>query len=107
MAMRAARPGLRTLLCGLIGLICVAQLPSATAQAASSNATIARSANVTGSLGYQCSSAAGILNLTQAAAAGQGAALNVTIPVNLTNAVAVQQIAQARRSQTLCNMVVE
>lgn len=82
----------------LVAILCLtfaAQQSSVRAQSAStSGATVARSANVTGSLGNQCSSASGILNLLQEAAAGNDTAgLNVTVSTNLTNAAAVQQIA--------------
>jgi len=68
--------------------------------------TSAVSANTTGSLGNLCSSQAGILSLLQGAAGNQSAAnaatvasLNVTIPTNLSNSIATQQIAQVRVSQ--------
>nr|QOL01276.1 putative extracellular protein TR9_078 [Trebouxia lynnae] len=56
---------------------------------------LAISANITGSLGNLCSSQPGVLSLVQGSAANQDrAGLAIAVPASLTNAVAVQQIAQ-------------
>ena len=56
---------------------------------------LAISANISGSLGNLCSSQAGVLTLIQGSATNQDeAGLAVSVPANLANAVAVQQIAQ-------------
>ena len=58
---------------------------------------LAISANVSGSLGNLCSSQAGVLALIQGSATNQDeAGLAVSVPSNLANAAAVQQIAQVR-----------
>ena len=60
---------------------------------------LAISANITGSLGNLCSSQPGVLSLIQGSAANQDrAGLAVAVPASLTNAVAVQQIAQVGKS---------
>lgn len=64
--------------------------------------TIAQSVNTTGSLGNLCSSQAGLLSLLQGATANSTllgysdslASLNITIPTNLSNSNALQEIAQ-------------
>ena len=83
-----------------IALTFPAELQAATAPA---NASLVVSANVTGSLGNLCSSQAGILSFLQGATANQSGAslanLNISIPANLTNSAAVQEIAQVSKIQ--------
>lgn len=56
---------------------------------------LAISANISGSLGNLCSSQAGVITLIQGSATNQDqAGLAVSVPANLANAVAVQQVAQ-------------
>lgn len=86
---------LGALLCTLNGPVQISAAP-ATAPAPAPE-PLAISANITGSLGNLCSSQAGVLSLIQGSAADQDrAGLAVAIPADLTNAVAVQQIAQVR-----------
>jgi len=91
---------------GLVLLATVALTFPAELLAQNASSPLAVSANTTGSLGNLCSSQAGILNLLQGATGNQSAAnaatvasLNVTIPANLSNSNATQQIAQVRASQ--------
>ena len=70
----------------------------APAPAPASVGPLAVSANVSGSLGSLCSSQAGLLNFLQGATANQStaslASLNISVPANLTNSAALQEIAQ-------------
>jgi len=91
---------------GLVLLATVALTFPAELLAQNASSPLAVSANTTGSLGNLCSSQAGILSLLQGATGNQSAAnaatvasLNVTIPANLSNSNATQQIAQVRASQ--------
>jgi len=97
---------------GLVLLIAAALTFSAEVLAASAPApapastatvsTVATSVNTTGSLGNLCSSQTGLLSLLQGATANSTllgysdslANLNITIPTNLSNANALQEIAQ-------------
>jgi len=97
---------------GLVLLIAAALTFSADVLAASAPApapastatvsTVATSVNTTGSLGNLCSSQTGLLSLLQGATANSTllgysnslANLNITIPTNLSNANALQEIAQ-------------
>lgn len=97
---------------GLVLLIAAALTFSADVLAASAPApapaltatvsTVATSVNTTGSLGSLCSSQTGLLSLLQGATANSTllgysdslANLNITIPTNLSNANALQEIAQ-------------
>lgn len=85
----------------LIAAAAIALTFPAELQAASANASLVVSANVTGSLGNLCSSQAGILSFLQGATANQSGAslanLNISIPTNLTNSAAVQEIAQVSK----------
>lgn len=82
-------------------LTLLAQLQDAAAQSPTPSTALAVSANTTGSLGNLCSSQPGVLSLIQAAAANQDSAgLGVVVPANLTNAAALQEIAQVRRRKT-------
>ena len=90
---------------GLVLLATIALTFPAELLAQNASSPLAMSANTTGSLGNLCSSQAGILSLLQSATGIQSAAnaatvasLNVTIPANLSNSDATQQIAQARAS---------
>lgn len=82
----------------VIGLTLFAQPQLASAQTTNGTAT---AFNASGSLETLCSSQAGILNLIQTTVAGQGPAGNATslgfaldVTTNLTNAAAVQEIAE-------------
>ena len=78
-------------------LLCIAAAFTLPAELHAQSAAVSTSANVTGSLGYLCSSQAGILTALQHVAANSDTAnLNVSIPANLSNAAAVQQVAQVR-----------
>ncbi|DBA92269.1 TPA: hypothetical protein ACH3X2_003703 [Trebouxia sp. C0005] len=86
---------------GLVLLATIALTFPAELLAQNASSPLAMSANTTGSLGNLCSSQAGILSLLQSATGIQSAAnaatvasLNVTIPANLSNSDATQQIAQ-------------
>ena len=89
-----------TLAIFVIGLTLFAQQDVASAQTTNGTAT---AFNTSGSLETQCSSQAGLLSLIQSTVAGQGPAGNATslgfaldVPANLTNAAAVQEIAQVK-----------
>ena len=91
---------------GLVLLATVALTFPAELLAQNASSPLAVSANITGSLGNLCSSQAGILSLLQSTTGNQSAAnaatvasLNVTIPANLSNSNAVQQIAQVCASE--------
>lgn len=91
---------------GLVLLATVALTFPAELLAQNATSSLAVSANTTGSLGNLCSSQAGILSLLQGATGNQSAAnaasvasLNITIPANLSNSNATQQIAQVRASE--------
>ena len=72
------------------------QLQAQTPSTSAPSGPVSTTANVTGSLGYLCSSQAGIQAALQNSVANQDTAgLNVSVPTNLSNSDAVQQIAQA------------
>lgn len=83
-----------------IALTFPAELQAASAPTPAPAASAGRvvSGNVTGSFGNLCSSQAGILRFLEGATSNQTAstlsALNITIPSNLSNSAALQQIAQ-------------
>ena len=83
-----------------VALTFPAELQAASAPTPAPAASAGRvvSGNVTGSFGKLCSSQAGILRFLEGATSNQAAstlsALNITIPSNLSNSAALQQIAQ-------------
>ena len=93
----------------LIAAAAIALTFPAEAASAPANASLVVSANVTGSLGNLCSSQAGILSFLQGATANQSGAslanLNISIPANLTNSAAVQEIAQVSKTNIMVFLV--
>ena len=86
----------------VVVLVAVAALTLPAQLHAQSSRPLVTSANVTGSLGNLCSSQAGLLSFLNGATANQTgaslASLNISIPADLANSNAVQQIAQVSPS---------
>ena len=77
-------------------LVRVAELATAAASgSAHTTQVVLESQNVSASLGYQCSSQTGLNSLIQQGSLGRSIpGLKVSLPVNLSNPLAVNQIAQ-------------
>lgn len=102
------RQAVLVILVGTLALSFPAELNAQSSPAPASAAFSVASANTTGSLGYLCSSQAGILSFLQGATANLTGAsltdLNISIPADLANSAATAQIAQVIADLLQCFM---